>query len=307
MPGQTIEIGNSPTLRARFLGSFIGAATNLSAINLTNYHWHRHRLESMAKLMPRQRHVSYMPAAIDGLSAEWITPQHAGQDKVMYYLHGGGYVICSVSTHQRLIATIAKKAGVRAFAINYRLAPEYVFPAALEDAVKGYKYLLNQGFSPKKIFIAGDSAGGGLAVATLLELRNKNIPLPCAAVCISPWTDLEGTGNSHTANARTEKLLDLESVHRWGKVYAGNETLRHPQVSPIHADLSGLPPLFIQVSNSEILLDDAVRLHEKAMSCGVESTLEKWNGLVHVWQVHTFLPEAKKAISNIATFARQHL
>jgi acetyl esterase/lipase len=244
---------------------------------------------------------------VDELSATWITPQHLAADEIMYYLHGGGYVIGSINTHQRLIATIARKMKVKGFAINYRLSPEYPFPAAVEDALKGYEFLLKQGYSSKKIFIAGDSAGGGLAIATLLELKKKSIPLPCAVVCISPWVDLEGTGNSHTINAATEKLLDIRSVHRWGKAYAGNESLRHPQISPIYADLTGLPPLLIQVSTSELLLDDAVRLHEKAVSSGVDSTLEKWNGLVHVWQVHTFLPEAKKAISNIAAFANRYL
>ena len=166
---------------------------------------------------------------------------------------------------------------------------------------------MKKGFNPENILIAGDSAGGGLTIATLLKLREKNLPLPAAAACIAPWVDLEGTGQSITANAKTEKLLNGESILLWGKVYAGNESIRHPLVSPIHADLTGLPPLLIQVSAAEILLDDSVMLHKKALTCGVNSTLEIWNGLIHVWQIHTFLPETQKAIRHIAVFAGKHL
>jgi acetyl esterase/lipase len=196
---------------------------------------------------------------------------------------------------------------VKAFAINYRLSPENPFPAAIDDAVKGYQYLLQKGYNPKKIFIAGDSAGGGLTVTTLLKLKEENIPLPAAAICIAPWTDMEGKSSSLVTNAKTELLLEPTSIDMWAKAYAGTESLRHPLVSPIHADLSGLPPLYIQVSSSEMLLDDAIRLHEHALACGVDSTLEIWNGLIHVWHVHTFLPEARQAIRNIAAFAGKHL
>jgi len=303
----TIEITSSPSLRARLMQGAIGMLTNVGKIDRTNYQLHREKLERWSKYVPQLKDVSYHPEVLNGFTAEWMKPEKARQDRVLYYLHGGGFAICSVNTHRKLIASIARKTGVNAFAINYRLSPEHPFPAALEDAVKGYEYLLQKGFAPEKILIAGDSAGGGLAISTLLSLQKKNIPLPAAAVCIAPWTDLEGTGNSHTTNARTEKLLDLPTIKIWGEAYAGKVSLRHPFVSPIYADLSGLPPLYIQVSTTEMLLDDAVRLHERALSCGVNSTLEKWNGLIHVWQVHTFLPDARKAIGNIAEFANRHI
>lgn len=307
MRQHTIHISHSPSLRARLTQGAIAMMTNMTKIDLKNYKFHRDKLDRMSDLVPKVKSVSYLPERVDDFTAEWMIPAQSRKDQILYYLHGGGYALCSVGTHRRLIATLACVAQMKAFAINYRLAPEHPFPAALDDAVKGYEHLLQRGFSPKKIFIAGDSAGGGLAIATLLELRQKGMPLPAAAACISPWADLEGTGSSHITNTKTEKLLDLPSVRLWGKAYAGKESTRHPLISPIYADLSGLPPLYIQVSSSEILLDDSVRLHARALECGVDSTLEKWKGLIHVWHVHTFLPEARTALKNIAKFAARHI
>jgi len=307
MQNHTLEITSSLSLRARLLQGFAGRLTNVSKIKPHNLKAHREKLEKMSKLVPRPKKISFRQETLDGFTAEWMIPENARHDRVLYYLHGGGYAICSVNTHRSLIVSIAKKANASAFAINYRLAPEHPFPAAVDDAVKGYLFLLQNGFSPGKIFIAGDSAGGGLSIAALIRLRDSGFPLPAAAVCISPWTDLEGTGSSHAANSKTERLLDLPSIRLWGRLYAGNENIRHPLVSPIYADLSGLPPIYIQVSSSEILLDDSIRLHERALAHGVNSTLEKWNELIHVWQVHTFLPEARRAIGNIAEFANRYI
>src|ERR1051325_3298594 len=226
MTNHTIEVAHSPSLRARLMQGMIALMTDVRKIHHGNYQRHRDKLERMSTYVPRLKSLCYDPVTLDGFTAEWMTPAGSGSDRVLYYLHGGRYAICSVSTQRCLIASIAHTAAANAFAINYRLAPEHPFPAAVDDAVKGYEYLLEKGFSPKKIFVAGDSAGGGLTMATLLKLKEKGVPLPAAAVCISPWTDLEGIGESHINNAATDKLLNLESVKLWGVAYAGKESLR---------------------------------------------------------------------------------
>ncbi len=302
-----IEITNSPSLIMRILQWLIRMVVNLKNVNESNCTRHRLRIDRLAGILQKLRGVKYEPVSSDGVNGEWMIPDKVTDDCTLYYLHGGGFVVCSFKTHRRMIAAIAKKADVKAFAIDYRKTPEHRFPSALEDAVKGYEYLLKSGIAPENIVIAGDSAGGGLAVATLVSLRDMGIPLPAAAVCISPWADLEGTGASLKKNAATEYLLDEDSVKIWGKIYAGKADVRHPLVSPIYADLSGLPPLFIQVSSSEILLDDSVRLFERALECGTKATLEKWNGLIHVWHFHQFMPEARKAIKNISYFINAHI
>jgi len=264
----------------------------------------RAAFDAVANMFVIPEDVRRQPVDVDGTPGEWIW---AGEpsDAVVYYLHGGGYVIGSVNSHREMISRIARASGGRALAIDYRLAPEHPFPAAVEDAAKGYRWLLKQGISPKNIVIAGDSAGGGLTAATLVALREAGDPLPAAAVCISPWTDLEATGESVVTKKDVDPMIRPEDLKAGAARYHGDTSPRHPLVSPIHADLSGLPPLLIQVGTSEVLLSDAQRLAERAKAAGVEVTLEEWEEMIHVWHFFAFmLPEGQQAIERIGEFVR---
>lgn len=242
---------------------------------------------------------------VDGTPGEWITTEGGPAEATILYLHGGGYVIGSINSHRELISRIARSAGARALAIDYRLAPEHPFPAAVEDATKAYRWLLHHDVSPKSIVIAGDSAGGGLTVATLLALRDAGDPLPAAAVCISPWTDLEITGESMVTKADVDPMIRPDEAKGEAARYYGEAGPRHPLVSPIHADLSGLPPLLVQVGTSEVLLSDSTRLAERAKAAGVDVTLEEWAEMIHVWHFFAFmLPEGQQAIERIGEFVR---
>ena len=244
----------------------------------------------------------------DFIKGEWIRLNSASPNTV-YYLHGGGYVAGSPATHRPFTAAIGRRAKTRVFALDYRLAPENRFPAAIEDAVSGYRWLLAEGVKPEQIVIGGDSAGGGLTIATLVSLRDAGLRLPRAAFCISPWTDLQGTGQSLVTNNERDPMFYGNGIAHLGKVYAGNKPLNDPLVSPIYADLGGLPPLKIYVSDSEVLLDDSIRLAERARECGVEVDLHIWENMVHVWPVFVGfgLPEAHKAIEEIAEFIQTQI
>lgn len=242
-----------------------------------------------------------------GVPGEWISTPEAIGEKVLYYLHGGGYVMCSVNTHREMISRLARAAGARALAINYRLAPENPFPAAVADATAAYRWLLSTGVDPARVVIAGDSAGGGLTVATLLALRDADEPLPAAGICISPWVDMEGLGESMNTKAGVDPTVARDGIVDMGKVYLGGADLRTPLAAPIYADLRGLPPLLIQVGTAEVLLDDSTRLAERAKSAGVDVILETWEDMIHVW--HSFaaiLPEGQQAIDRIGEFIPKH-
>jgi len=246
---------------------------------------------------------------IEGLYAEWLSSEHMVSDKVILYLHGGGYAFCSANTHRPLAASIGNAAGVKVLFPEYRLAPEHPFPAAIDDAVTVYRWLLRQGYQPSNIIFAGDSAGGGLSVATTLVLRDQNEPLPRAIVCLSPWVDLTSSGESYRKNNEVDPYLTLPGVRDAANMYVGNETsLNHPLISPAFADLTGIPPLFIQAGNHEILQSDAELLAKQARHAGVDVTFKIWDGMWHVWQISgDKLPEAKKAISEIGEYIKKVL
>ncbi len=259
-------------------------------------------------VLRRPKHVSYQPIVIDGVPAERITPEGARHDKVLYYLHGGAYALCSLKTHRRLIARLAKAAGITAYAMEYRMAPEHVYPAALDDAVKGYVWLLHQGYKPEDIVIAGDSAGGGLAMSTLFKLRDLGIAQPAAAVLLSPWADLEGSGESNKRTRRRDSLLHNEGLLWHGRLYAGETDLRDPFISPIYGDCDGLPPIMIQVGELELIYNDSTRMAEKAASCGIEVELVEWGHTFHVWQIYDFmLPEATESIKQMGEYMKKKL
>ena len=242
-----------------------------------------------------------------GVPAEWIVPPNAAPDRVVLYLHGGGYVMGSINTHRAMIARIARAAQAKALALDYRLAPEHPFPAAVDDATAAYRWLLAQGYKPGRIVIAGDSAGGGLTLAALIALRDAGAAMPAAAVPISAWADLEGTGASVKSRAATDPMVDQATLLRMGPLYAGDRNLKNPLLSPIYADYKGIPPLLLQVGDAEILLDDSNRVADRARAAGVKVELEAWPEMFHVWHVFAkILPEGQQAIDRIGAFVLAH-
>jgi epsilon-lactone hydrolase len=238
-----------------------------------------------------------------GVNAEWIAAPGAMTDRAILYLHGGGYVLGSINTHRAMISRIARASNARALAIDYRLAPEHLFPAAVEDATAAYKWLLAQGYKPGKIVISGDSAGGGLTLAALIAIRDAGLPMPAAAVPISPWTDLEGTGESVRTRAARDVMVTQDNLAHSAKQYYGAHDPKDPLVSPVHANFRGLPPLLIHVGDAEILLDDATRVAARAKADGVKVELEVWDDMPHVWHVFAkILPEGQQAIDKIGKF-----
>lgn len=226
----------------------------------------------------------------------------------LLYLHGGGYVVGNARGYRGLAAAIGTTAGANAFAIDYRLAPEHRFPAAIDDAAAAYRALVARGHDPRRIVIAGDSAGGGLTVATLLRLRDAGVELPAAAFLISPWADLGLTGASMLGKAAADPSLTEAGLRSMAAHYLDTTAATDPAASPIHADLTGLPPLLIHVGSAEVLLDDAVRLAAAAGRDDVAVRLEIWPGLIHVWHAFAFmLPEGAAAIATAGAFLREHL
>ena len=238
------------------------------------------------------------------LDAEWLRPRAAHHSRVLLYLHGGGYVLGSLNTHRSLIGSLALRTGLNVLTINYRKAPDHPFPAALDDALRAYRWLLRHGHQPHDIVVGGDSAGGGLALALLLALRDAGEPLPAAGIGLSPWTDLNLATAALRRVAREEALLlEALQMHTWGGLYAHKMPLSHPLLSPAQADLHGLPPLLVQISTAEVLYDDVLRFAAKARAAGVAVTVQPFEGLVHWW--HLFwrvVPEARQALDQVAAF-----
>ncbi|MFD2718437.1 alpha/beta hydrolase [Hymenobacter monticola] len=241
------------------------------------------------------------------LDAEWLRPRAAHPTRVMLYLHGGGYVLGSLNTHRSLVGSLAQRCGLNVLTINYRKAPDHPFPAALDDAKRAYRWLLRQGYQPHDIVVAGDSAGGGLALALLLALRNAGENMPAAGIGLSPWTDLNLPVSALRRVAREEGLLlEALQMRNWGPLYAHKTALSHPLLSPLQADLHGLPPLLIQVSSAEVLYDDALRFADKARAAGVPVTLQPFEGLVHWWHLFwRIVPEARQALDQVAAFLQK--
>jgi acetyl esterase/lipase len=264
----------------------------------------RANFELMAQ--PAADDVRCEPVDAGGIPAEWLTPADAGTERVILYLHGGGYVLGSINTHRELVSRIARASGARALLIDYRLAPEHPFPAAVEDATAAYRWLLGQGIAPERLVIAGDSAGGGLTVATLVALRDADDPLPAAAVCLSPWVDLEAIGESMTTKAEGDPNIQRNLVTMLAAAYLAGADPRSALAAPLYADLSGLPPLLIQVGTSETLLDDSTRLAAKAEAEGVTATLRPYDEMIHVFQMFAMLPEAREAVEEIGAYIRRH-
>ncbi len=264
--------------------------------------------EAMLAGVPLPPGAAFEPVALGGIPGLASVTPGADKGRTLLYLHGGAFVIGSAQAYRPLWSGLAAAAGIRAVAIDYRLAPEHPFPAAIEDALSAYQALLDGGASPGSIVVAGDSAGGGLTVALLAAARAKGLPMPAAAVALSPWADLECLGGSITSKAAEDPALDREGLLYTAGLYLNGASARDGRAAALHADLEGLPPLLIQVGSAEVLLDDAVRLAGRAGAAGVDTRLEIWPHMPHVWHMFGFmLSEGREASAAAARFMTEKL
>ena len=260
---------------------------------------------------PAPEGTTATPVQAGSIPAEWVVADNAAADQRLLYLHGGGYVICSPATHRDLAGRISQAAGVAVLVLDYRLAPEHPYPAAVHDALAALRWMYNhgpKGAAPARAtFVAGDSAGGGLTLATLIAARDAGVRLPNAAVAISAWTDLACTGNTMRTRADVDPMVTEAVLSRMIKDYLQGGDARQPLASPLYADLRGLPPILMQVGDAEVLLDDTTRVADKAKAAGVDVTVEIYPEMVHIFQLFApILPEGQQAIERIGAFIRAH-
>jgi len=240
-----------------------------------------------------------------GVPAEWVMAPGCDSGRAILYLHGGGYAIGSLNTHRRLAYDISAASSAKVLLIDYRLAPEHPFPAAVDDSAAAWRWLLQQGFAPNRMAIAGDSAGGGLAIATLVNLRDLKLGLPACAVAISPWVDLEGLGNSLTTRSKQDPMVQKDGLLWMARMYLNGKDAKSPLAAPLHADLKGLPPTLIQVGTAETLLDDSIRIAEKMHAAGVDARLAIWPNMLHVFPLFApILSEGRDGCIEIGNFIR---
>jgi len=257
-------------------------------------------------LLVLRRGVRVLAADGAPVAAEWVLPAGTAPRRTLLYLHGGAYLFCSPRTHRGITAFLARAIPARVLVPDYRLAPEHPFPAALDDALACVRWLAGSGMAAGELVVAGDSAGGGLALAAQLALRDAGEALPGRAALLSPWVDLAATGDSIRTNSDSDAWVSGDVVAPGATLYLGQTAANHPLASPLYADLKGLPPLLLHVSDSEVLLDDSTRLAERARAAGVSVTLRVWPGLPHVWQGFVpFIPEAASSLREIARFLAQ--
>ena len=244
---------------------------------------------------------------IDGMSAVRVRPKGSDPDRTILYLHGGGYCTGSWRTQKGLISQLAVDARTVVYAPHYRLAPEHPHPAALDDALNAYRWVLDQGASPDWLSIAGDSAGGGLALALAIAIRDSELPAPASLVLVSPWLDLRGDSPSMTENAKIDPMLSPAWSRQCAAAYLAGRDPEDPACSPLYAHHEGLPPVLIQTGSDEIIVDDSIRFADRARDAGVDVTLQVFEGLWHEVQLHAgLLREADQAIEQIAQFLHAH-
>ncbi len=269
----------------------------------------RERMDKLSEFFPVPEGTSVEPGVVGGIKGEWVRAKNARKDATLLYLHGGGYVVGSSKSHRHLAAALSEAAGISVFAADYRMAPEHPYPAAVDDAVAAYKGLLDSGLPPSKLAISGDSAGGGLTMATLIAARDKGLPMPACAVPISPWADLTQSGDAYrSARAKRDPMITKDGLDQMAAVYLGGKNAKAPTASPAFADLKGLPPLLIQVGGDEALHSDSVTLAANAEAAGVDVSFESWGGMMHVW--HAFFPilsEGRDAVARIGSYIKAHI
>ena len=265
----------------------------------------RKRLDALGTQYQIATDVFIESVEANGVTAEWSSTPDADPARAILFLHGGGYVSGSLDSHRPLTTESGRMSGVRTLALEYRLAPEYPFPAALEDALAGYRFLLSAGIDPRHIAVAGDSAGGGLTVALMVSARDAGLPQPACGWCISPWVDLECLGESMTRKAQVDPLIQKPYLTELATAYLNGADPRTALASPIYANLTGVAPLLIQVGSAETLLDDGVRLANVAGAADVAVTLEVWPDMIHAWPLfHQQVAAGRDAIARAGAFIR---
>jgi acetyl esterase/lipase len=268
----------------------------------------RAQMEGWVGSFPLPEGVSVETVDANGVPAEWVKAPGARDDTAFLYLHGGGYALGSLATGRHLAAAFSEAAATRVLSLDYRLAPEHPFPAAVDDAVTGFRWLVERGTLPQKILIGGDSAGGGLTVATLVALRDAGDPLPAAGVCISPWVDLTCSSDAYRTKSDADPVIVHEDIQWLASLYLDGRDPKTPLASPLFANLQELPPLLIQAGSEEVLLDDAIGLDRRAREAGVDSTLEVWEDMIHVWHVFfQMLKEGRDGIARIGEYFKSRI
>ena len=268
----------------------------------------RLRLDGLGSQYATAPDVHVEREASSGFGAEWTWVPGADPARVIMFLHGGGYVSGSIASHRHMLSQAGREAGVRTFAVDYPLAPEHPFPAALDCAVAAYCFLLSEGYEPRHIAIAGESAGGGLAVAAMVRLRDEGKGLPGCAWCSSPWVDLANTGATMESKAAEDPLISKPYLTELAAMYVQGTDPSMPLVSPLYADLRGLPPMLIQAGSAETLLDDAVRLAGAASCAGVRVTLQVWPDMIHAWHLfYQQLADGRRALAEAGAYVRAGL
>lgn len=268
----------------------------------------RARFEKMGGFLGGAPDAKCEKVNVDGVPAEWVSAADVDPGRTVLYLHGGGYAIGSLNTHRRLAFDVSAASGARVLLLDYRLAPEHPFPAAVDDAATAWRWLLKQGFAANKLAIAGDSAGGGLTIATLVNLRDRKLGLPACAVAISPWVDLEGVGTSMTTRSAQDPMVQKAGLSWMAEMYLAGKDARTPLAAPLHADLKGLPPVLIQVGTAETLLDDATRIAERLHGAGGEVKLSVWPNMLHVFPLFApILTEGRDGCAEIGQFIKARM
>jgi len=241
-----------------------------------------------------------------GVPAEWTWTAAADSTRAVLYLHGGGYMFGSILSHRHLVAEIGRLSASRTLAIDYRRSPENPFPAAVDDAMASYRFLLNEGYEPHRIALAGDSAGGGLIVSTLVAIKEASLPQPACGWLISPWVDMEASGETFVSRANADPMVKREIIVNFAQAYLNGADPRSPLASPLYANLRGIAPLLIQVGASEVLLDDSLKLARAAGAADVSVRIEIWPEMIHIWHVfHRILGDGRKAVQVGAKFLRE--
>ena len=262
----------------------------------------------MAPPYPQPKDIAWESVDAGGVPCEWNTPDNAVPGRIIVYYHGGGYVIGSVKGHRGLCSNLARATRARVLSVDYRLGPEHPFPAAVEDAVAAYRYVLGQGADPAKVALGGDSAGGGLTLGALLEIRAAGDPLPGAGLCLSPWVDMTMSNASIQEVADRDPMLSQAVLTLFRDAYLADGDPKAPTASPLFADLAGLPPLLVQAGRAEVLIGEIEDFVGRAKAAGVEVTFEPWDDMIHVWQTFAdMLPEGRQAIADIGKYVDARL
>ena len=288
-----------PSLQAKFVKLIL---------KMNPYSWAKGSLEEQRMRSDKTagrfrvlKNIECHPLDLKGLAAEWIISPDS-LERAVLYLHGGAYALGSIKAHREILSRLASATRAKVLAIDYRLAPEHPFPASLKDALFAYHWLLQEGWEPSQIVIAGDSAGGGLTLSTIAALSAAGDPLPACAVCLSPWLDLTLSSQSYLTNAKADPLLSKDSLLTYANYYVGEYEKDYPLISPLFADLKDFCPVLVHVGTDENFLAEAIQFTNKAQTAGANVTLRTWQGLFHVFQMVPFLPETKESLEEIAEF-----